>query len=757
MNFRPINTLLVVEDNAGDARLLREMFAEHGVVDSKFKYVESMLDAEAHLESNAVDIILLDLGLPDASGLEAVRRIRTAASKIPLVVLTGLDDESLALHALQEGAQDYLVKGQIEARGLLRSMRYAIERKYMEEELVVERTRSELDWARHMAIHEATPDLVGISDPEGRLLYVNRGGRRMLGVEESADITGYTVRDFHPPLVADDVAGQKIPIAINEGLWSGETELLSLSGRVIPVSQVILAHKSRDGSLEFLSTTARDITERKQTERTLRLQSAALNAAANAIAITEPGFGIVWINPAFTELTGYSGEAALGRNLQHLLGSGSHGQSFYDDIADTLSLGESWRGEMVNRRSDGSLYPSAQTITPVRDGDGAISHYISFQRDLTAQRLMEAQLRQSQKLEAVGQLAAGVAHEFNNLLQALMSMAAIIRLRSSNAELAAIGTEMEGQIKRGASLTQQLLLFSGRHENVKADLDLREEVRKASALLRRMIPENIAIELEAASERLSVQGDAGHLQQVLLNLAINARDAMPDGGTLTFRSGECGSDVYFEVEDSGVGVDEEIRARIFEPFFSTKELGKGSGLGLAVVHGIITEHSGRIEVRSGAVGGICFRVSLPGTSLEEFVEGERLEEHYVQAGSGRILLVEDEEAVREGITALLEIMGYEVTPVSSGEQALGLPEHPAPSLVLCDVTLTGMSGMALRDALHLRWPPVPFVLMSGHLGDALRSRTGESGWYFLQKPFEMADLASRLDEALLGAKEKVPA
>ncbi len=750
MNFRPINTLLVVEDNAGDARLLREMFAEHGIAAANFKYVECMLDAEAHLESNAVDIILLDLGLPDASGLDAVRRIRAAASKIPLVVLTGLDDESLALQALQEGAQDYLVKGQIETRGLLRSLRYAIERKYMEEELAVERARSEHDWARHMAIHEATPDLVGISDPEGRLLYVNRGGRKVLGVEESADITGYTIRDFHPPLEADLIADQKIPIALNEGFWSGETELLSLDGRISPVSQIILAHRSRDGSLEFLSTIARDITERRRTEGTLRLQSAALNAAANAIAITEPDFGIVWLNPSFTELTGYSSEVALGRNLQDLLRSGSHEQTFYDDIADTLSSGESWRGEMVNRRRDGSLYPAAQTITPVRDGEGAISHYISFQRDLTAHRLMEAQLRQSQKMEAVGQLAAGVAHEFNNLLQALMSMAAIIRLRSSTTEVAAIGTEMEVQIKRGASLTQQLLLFAGRDENVKAKLDLRDEVQKASVLLRRMIPENIAIELETAPERLSIQGDAGHLQQVLLNLAINARDAMPGGGTLTFRSGVCGSDVYFEVEDNGLGVDEEIRARIFEPFFSTKEIGKGSGLGLAVVHGIVTEHNGRIDVRRGAERGVCFRVSLPRTSFEEAVDGERLAEHFIQAGSGCVLLVEDEEAVREGITALLEIMGYEVMALSSGEQALGLPDQPAPSLVLCDATLTGMSGTTLRDSLHLRWPAVPFVLMSGHLEGALRSRTGEGGCYFLQKPFEMDDLANRLDEALAG-------
>jgi len=634
MKRNPITTLLLVEDNLGDARLLREMFNEQGSHRPELTHVENMSEAEKHLAAHAVDVILLDLGLPDAQGLGAVRRTHAAAPHVPLVVLTGLDDESLAIQALQEGAQDYLVKGQVETRGLPRALRYAVERKNMEEALFAERKRSEEGWSRLAAIHEATTDLVSISDPEGRLLYVNRGGRRMLGLGETADIAGYTVADFLPNAATHVIATDGVPTAVRDGIWSGEAEMVRLDGSTISISQILLAHKRPDGSVEFLSTIARDITERKRTDEALRAS--------------------------------------------------------------------------------------------------------------------ENSLRQAQKMEAVGQLAAGVAHEFNNLLQALMSMAAIMRLRADTPEVAKIGTEMEFQIKRGASLTQQLLLFSRHHAIETSDIDLRGLIQEASVLLRRLIPENIRIVVETSPERLSVEGDAGQMQQVLLNLAINARDAMPDGGTLTLRAGSCPGEVFLEIEDTGQGMDEATRAHLFEPFFTTKEPGKGTGLGLAVVHGIVQEHGGRIEVLSRPGEGSRFRVTLPAVFSEGLTTREASEDVEVSAGSGRVLLVEDEEAVRTGIAVLLEAIGYEVMAVGSGEEAIAIPLVPAPDLLLSDVTLPGIAGLALGERLHERWPSLKIVLMSGYIEEALRASASERGWHFLQKPFEMTDLASHLRAALDG-------
>jgi PAS domain S-box-containing protein len=624
MSARLITKLLLIEDNAGDARLLREMFKEQGPRNTEIEHVTTMADAETYLSGHTVDIILLDLGLPDSDGLDAVRRARAAAPRVPLVVLTVMDDETLAVRALQEGAQDYLIKGQIES-GLLRALRYAIERKIMEDVLFKERTRSEEGWARLAAIHEATPDLVSISDVTGRLLYINRGGRSMLGLDEGADVTGYRIADFLRSPDTHVITTEGIPGAVRNGTWRGETDLTSLDGVAIAISLIILAHKRSDGSVEFVSTIARDI---------------------------------------------------------------------------------------------------------------------------TAHRQLESQLRQAQKMKAVGQLAAGVAHEFNNLLQALMSMASILRLRGGTAPMAKIGTDMEFQIKRGASLTQQLLLFSRDVAIKKVHLDLREQVQKASTLLRPLIPENIRIVVETLAPRVSVQGDAGQMQQVLLNLAINARDAMPAGGTLTLRAAACGGEVFLEVEDSGSGMNDATRAHLFEPFFSTKELGKGTGLGLAVVHGIVVEHGGRIEVESRPGEGSLFRVVLPASLGEGVPTPDSIDDAEEPVGRGYVLLVEDEAGVREGIAVLLETIGYSVIAVSSGEEALAIPVGEAPDLLLTDATLAGIGGSELGDRLRERWPALKVVLMSGYFEEGSRVRAGEQGWHFLQKPFDMAELTSHLRAAL---------
>jgi PAS domain S-box-containing protein len=491
-----------------------------------------------------------------------------------------------------------------------------------------------------------------------------------------------------------------------------------------------------------------DAEKQARAEAKLHLQSAALSAVANAMIITERDLTIVWMNPAFSELTGYTEEEAIGRNEQDLLRSGVHDEVFYKEIRKTIFSGKSWTGEMTNRHKDGRLYREALVITPVKDDHGAINHFISIKTDLTHQRQMEAQLRQAQKMEAVGQLAAGVAHEFNNLLQALMAMATIVRLRSDNPKIAKIGTEMEFQITRGSSITQQLLLFSRSQPVEKSNLDLREKVRKAGILLRQLIPENIRVVIENPATRLSVDGDRGQMQQVLLNLAINARDAMPGGGTLTLRSGSSGGEVFLEVEDTGEGMDEKTRARIFEPFFTTKEVGKGSGLGLAVVHGIVQQHGGRIEVESHLGEGSRFRVVLPAAVSPLVLDSKPKENPEVPSATGRVLLVEDDEGVRSGIAGLLELIGYDVTAVGSGEETVDLPLKPAPDILLSDITLPGVGGLTLGTHLRKRWPFLKVVLMSGYVEERLRANASERGWHFIQKPFDLMDLASTLKAAL---------
>ncbi|MBI4916259.1 MAG: PAS domain S-box protein [Acidobacteria bacterium] len=362
----------------------------------------------------------------------------------------------------------------------------------------------------------------------------------------------------------------------------------------------------------------------------------------------------------------------------------------------------------------------------------------------------QAQLLQAQKMEAVGRLAGGVAHDFNNILQAMLSLATVLRLKASSPELAKTVAEIEAHIKRGAGLTQQLLLFSRRQVAENKRLDVGELTGGAVVLLRRLIPENIRLAVETTPERLWVEGDVGQLQQVLMNLAVNAKDAMPGGGTLTVHSRRMDNEVVVEVIDTGHGMDEETRAHLFEPFFTTKEPGRGTGLGLSVVLGIVEQHRGRIEVESVPGKGSLFRVSLPVARAPDEAAREPSGETELPRGDGaRVLVVEDEEGARNGLVELLEFLGYEVTALGSGEEAGVLPAEPAPDLLLTDLMLPGIDGAGLAAGLCDRWPHMKTVLMSGYTEDeAVRRGVGDGNVCFLQKPFDLTALARALRAAL---------
>jgi len=519
-----------------------------------------------------------------------------------------------------------------------------------------------------------------------------------------------------------------------------EKELIRKDGSRITV----LESSALLGQTNIGSSFVIDISERKAADARMRLQSAALSAAANGIVILDAEFSIVWVNPAFEILSGFSLEESVGQKPRHLFNSSLPNGKIFDDIEKTLITGAVWTGEMQKNRKDGTLYCEAQTITPLRGEQGQITHYIAIKSDLSEQRKIEAQLRQAHKMEAVGQLAAGVAHEFNNLLQGLLSLATVARLRATTPEGAANAAKMETQIMRGAGLTKQLLLFSRRQEILKSELDLGEEVRKAGVLLSQLIPANIRVLIEASAQPLPIRGDAGQIQQIILNMAINARDAMAAGGTLTLSAGMLEGEVCLEVADTGEGMNDATRARLFEPFFTTKEPGKGTGLGLAVVQGIVAKHGGRIEVTTSPGQGCRFQVILPLLSLDADQSSEENADEELPSANGRVLLVEDEEGVRAGVEALLELIGYEVTAVASGEAAMSLSLELAPDFLLSDIRLPGMTGTTLAEMLSRRWPALKVMLMSGYAEDLSTVDVGGLGWQFLQKPFELQSLACGL-------------
>jgi two-component system cell cycle sensor histidine kinase/response regulator CckA len=497
--------------------------------------------------------------------------------------------------------------------------------------------------------------------------------------------------------------------------------------------------------------------ERRRTGQRLQLQSVVMEAAANAIVITDPAGTIQWVNRSFTALTGYAPAEAVGQTPR-ILSSGRQSKEFYGGMWKTILAGEVWTGEVVNRRKDGSLYTERMTITPVFErsesaGTRVITHFVAVKEDVTARKEMGERLRQAQRLEAVGRLAGGVAHDFNNLLQAMLGVTQLARVHGEDLAGAPERlSELEELLRRGAQLTQQLLLFSRREEPKVERFELNEAIRETAKLLGRLVPANVSLKLELAPERLVVSADRGQIGQVWMNLAVNASDAMPEGGQMTVRSGREGeSQVWFSVTDTGHGIADDIRSRIFEPFFTTKSAQSGTGLGLAVVHGIVTQHGGHVEVTSEAGSGATFKVVLPqGASDDAATAGERAAPPALPRGAGqRVLLVEDNAAVRQALERLLRRLGYDVTTAASAEEAEGLAFTQSFPLLLTDMMLPGISGADLAERLRQRRPDIQVILMSGYTEDqAIRRRAAHGSLRFLQKPVDLETLAREVHEAL---------
>jgi PAS domain S-box-containing protein len=503
-----------------------------------------------------------------------------------------------------------------------------------------------------------------------------------------------------------------------------------------------------------------DMTERRQAEDAVRQSQKRLHDVFDGLGpslfvglLTTDGL-VVEMNRSPLDAAGLEASDVMGKPFAETYwwSHSADARRMVREAISRASAGEASRFDLQARGKGDAMIDVDFSLQPLRDESGRVAFLIPSGNVITERKVAEEALRQAQKMEAVGQLAAGVAHEFNNLMQALMSMTTMLRMRAADAQSAKIGADIESLIKRGAGLTQQLLIFS-RHRPIETSaLDLGVEVQRASELLRHLMPETIDIVTEIADAPLHAQGDAGQMQQVLLNLAINARDAMPDGGTLTLRAGRALHEVFLEVEDNGAGIEAEARLHLFEPFFTTKGPANGTGLGLAVAHGIVQQHGGHIEVDSMLGEGSRFRVLLPethGTSASP-VHPLREEIAEIAGGGGRrLLLLEDEPSVREGLSALLDCVGYDVVTASTGEEALALVMDPPPTVLLSDVTLPGIGGPATAKRLREQWPELKVVLMSGYADDLMRATASREGWHFLQKPFEFADLERMLETALV--------
>src|SRR5450759_3675662 len=613
---------------------------------------------------------------------------------------------------------------------------------------------------------------VGLMTPQGIVIEANRPALASAGLKPE-DVLGKPFAETYWWAYSKEVQQQlreTIARAARGEASRYDVQVRAAENHLIDIDFSLQPLRDETGGVVFLVPSASNITERKRAEESLRLQSAALNAAADAIIITDRAGGVEWFNPAFTQLTGYTAEEAIDKNLRDLVKSGKHDQAFYKDLWDTILAGRPWHGEIINRRKDGSLYTEAQIVTPILDASGTITHFIAIKEDITERLQLEAQYRQSQKMEAIGQLAGGVAHDFNNLLTVIMGNTDLL-LSDTSANDSKRGplADVRTAAERAADLTRQLLAVSRKQILEPKLVDVHEVVSGIEKMLRRLIGEDVELLTDLAADPSWVKVDPGQLEQVVMNLAMNARDAMPRGGRLTIRTRtlDPGEPVDLEetagqrlrpkvaisISDTGIGIPPEVKTHLFEPFFTTKGIGKGTGLGLATVFGIVKQSGGDITVESEPGKGATFTVILPSQPGPRRRGGSGASLRAVPRGTETVLVVEDEDAVRRIVKIALESAGYRVIEARNGPEALEAARTHSGEiqLVVTDVVMPKMSGRELVERIVKDHPGVRILYMSGYTDDAVvRHGIVESGVAFLQKPFTPLALARKVREVLDG-------
>lgn len=516
----------------------------------------------------------------------------------------------------------------------------------------------------------------------------------------------------------------------------------------------------------------RQITEREQAEKERMLMAIAVEYASEAVTITDRDGNIQYANPAFEQITGYTREELIGQNPR-ILQSGRHDKSFYKGMWNTLTNGRVWTGHFFNKKKDGTLFEEEASISPVKESAGVITNYVAVKRDVTDEIKKEKQFRQAQKMEAMGTLAGGIAHDFNNILSAVIGYSEMALEKVSQEDLLTRNIhKVLTAGYRARDLVKQILAFSRQTEQQLRPVQVKLMVKEALKLLRASLPTTIEISQNIASDS-AVLADPTQVHQVLMNLCTNAGHAMREkGGILAISLTDVVLDADFiavhsdlepgpylklTVSDTGRGMSADVRERVFDPFFTTKPQGEGTGMGLAVVHGIVKSHEGAITVHSEPGGGSTFHIYFP--VIEDEVMPQTKTEKSLPTGNERILFVDDEKQLMDLGKQILELLGYKVVARTSSLEALKLFQTKPDDfdLVLTDMTMPNMTGKDLaREIMRIR-PNIPIILCSG-FSEMITEKSAKAIGIrdFLLKPVAMGDFARTIRQAL-DDKCRIPA
>ncbi len=716
------------------------------------------------LAGHRTDLIVLDVILPDQNGNEVCRQLKAdpATSTTPVLMLSGqaVEDED-RIAGLEGGADVYLTKP-VEPAILLAQVKALLRIRRVEKDLAEREERFRL-------LAKATGDAVWDWDMRTDHIWWGEGLQPLSGFdpEDKTFEIGWWADHLHP----DD--RPRVLAELNRALAGGqnyatEYRFRRRDGSFAHVGSRGYVLRDDDDRPTRMIGAMQDFTERRKAaiERDKLLARLQLHIERMPLAyvLLAPDFRIIDWNPAAQRIFGYDKAEALqmGSAFDRLVPPSTRAE--VEAALNRVAAGD-MPGHVLNENltRDGRTITCEWHNTALMTGDGQFGGIFCLAQDVTDRIHLEEQLRQAQKMEAVGRLAGGIAHDFNNLLTIINGYSDLL-LQSLAAEDPT--REIVGEIRlageRSAGLTRQLLAFGRKQVIAPKVLDLNMIIRDTQRILRRGISEDIRLITRLSDEPATVRADSVQLEQVLMNLVVNARDASPRGGTVTIETGfveneirdsshPAGRYVILSVSDNGTGMSEEVQARLFEPFFTTKEVGKGTGLGLAVVHGIVTQSDGRIFVDSESGRGTTIRIHLPWAGQAASTVKKQPEIRSVSLGNETVLLVEDEKAVREMARKQLQDAGYLVLSARNGEEALKVAaEHPGSiNLLATDVVMPGMGGRDLAERLIVERPDIRVLYMSGHTEDeVVRHGVKSNMLNFLQKPFSPEDLARKIRETL---------
>jgi PAS domain S-box-containing protein len=624
--------------------------------------------------------------------------------------------------------------------------------------------------SRYRQLVDALPHYIYSVDLSDRYVAVNAAAADYFRRPE-AEVIGKTAVELGtPPEVARDWTTQNA--RIRSGAKTQTVDIVStVRGETRYIRNTMSPTRDERGQITGVTGIGIDMTEQKLAEAAMGRLLSAVEQLDEVMFMTDVAGRITYVNPAFERVYRYSRDEAIGQTPR-IIKSGELSQADYQRFWSELLAGHSVRIEYRNRAKDGSLVDVIGTATPLMD-EGKIAGFVAVQQDVTERnraleerRRLDERLQRLAKMEALGTLAGGIAHDFNNILSVILTHVDLIERTTPREPRAARAIQTVRQaVLRGAGLSRQILTFARRAEVSLRDVDVALLIRELGSMLAETLPRTITVTASVDASLPHVMADAGQLQQALLNLCLNARDAMPDGGALRISAqvvtaqrmkallvdpqpSDC---LCIVVSDDGTGMDAETRQRIFEPFFTTKELGKGTGLGLAVVYGIVNAHHGLVDLESQPGQGTTFRIYLPiatTTATDTFEPPSLLD---LSGGTETLLVIDDEAAILDALEIELSSRGYHVITASDGPQALEMCEggRDLPDAIVTDLGMPKMSAPDLVRALREILPTVPLIGMTGYVDPTFHESILAAGVErIVQKPFEVGDLLRNLREML---------